>query len=43
MSGYSYDAAQAHGTFWEGASLVQKPFTPKQLGQQVRRTLDAHS
>jgi DNA-binding NtrC family response regulator len=40
MSGYSYDAARAHGTFWEGAALLQKPFTPKQLGEQVRRTLD---
>jgi signal transduction histidine kinase len=40
MSGYSYDAAKAHGTFWEGAPLLQKPFTPKQLAEQVRRTLD---
>jgi signal transduction histidine kinase len=41
MSGYSYDAAKAHGTFWEGAALLQKPFTPKQLAEHVRRTLDA--
>jgi signal transduction histidine kinase len=41
MSGYSYDAAKAHGTFWEGASLLQKPFTPTQLAEHVRRTLDA--
>lgn len=41
MSGYRYDAAKAHGTFWEGAPLVQKPFTPKQLAEHGRRTLDA--
>jgi DNA-binding NtrC family response regulator len=43
MSGYSYDAAQADGAFWEGAPLLQKPFTPKQLVEHVRRTLDTPS
>jgi hypothetical protein len=43
MSGYSYDAAQAHGAFWEGAPLLLKPFTPRQLAEHVRRTLDAPS
>jgi signal transduction histidine kinase len=41
MSGYSEEAAGAHGTFWGGVPLLQKPFTPSQLAERVRMTLDA--
>jgi DNA-binding response OmpR family regulator len=40
MSGYSEDAAAAHGTFWGGVPLLQKPFTSSQLAERVRLTLD---
>ena len=40
MSGYSEDAAAAHGTFWGGVPLLQKPFTSSQLAERVRMTLD---
>jgi two-component system cell cycle sensor histidine kinase/response regulator CckA len=40
MSGYSEDAAAAHGTFWGGVPLLQKPFTSSQLAERVRVTLD---
>jgi signal transduction histidine kinase len=40
MSGYSEDAAAAHGTFWGGVPLLQKPFTSSQLADRVRLTLD---
>ena len=41
MSGYSEDAAAAHGTFWGGVPLLQKPFTPNQLAERVRVALDS--
>jgi len=41
MSGYSDDATTVHGTFWGGVPLLQKPFTPAQLAERVRMTLDA--
>jgi signal transduction histidine kinase len=41
MSGYSEDAAAAHGTLWGGVPLLQKPFTSNQLAERVRLTLDA--
>jgi hypothetical protein len=40
MSGFNEDAAAAHGTFWGGVPLLQKPFTPNQLAERVRVTLD---
>ena len=40
MSGYSEDAAAAHGTSWGGVPLLQKPFTSSQLAERVRITLD---
>ena len=40
MSGYSEDAAAAHGTFWGGVPLLQKPFTSAQLAERVRLVLD---
>jgi signal transduction histidine kinase len=41
MSGYSDDATAVHGAFWGGVPLLQKPFTPAQLAERVRATLDA--
>jgi two-component system, cell cycle sensor histidine kinase and response regulator CckA len=41
MSGYSDDATAVHGAFWGGVPLLQKPFTPAQLAERVRMTLDA--
>jgi two-component system, cell cycle sensor histidine kinase and response regulator CckA len=41
MSGYSEDAAAAHGTSWGGIPLLQKPFTSSQLAERVRMALDA--
>lgn len=43
MSGYSEDAAAAHGTFWGGVPLLQKPFTSAQLAERVRIALDTAS
>jgi two-component system cell cycle sensor histidine kinase/response regulator CckA len=43
MSGYSEDSAAGHGSFWGGVPLLQKPFTPSQLAERVRMTLDATS
>ncbi len=40
MSGYSDDATAVHGAFWGGVPLLQKPFTPSQLAERVRMTLD---
>jgi two-component system cell cycle sensor histidine kinase/response regulator CckA len=40
MSGYTDDATEIHGTFWGGVPLLQKPFTPAQLAERVRMTLD---
>jgi len=41
MSGYSDDATSVHGAFWGGVPLLQKPFTPAQLAERVRMTLDS--
>jgi two-component system, cell cycle sensor histidine kinase and response regulator CckA len=41
MSGFNEDSAAAHGTFWGGVPLLQKPFTPNQLAQRVRVALDS--
>jgi DNA-binding response OmpR family regulator len=43
VSGYSDDATAVHGAFWGGVPLLQKPFTPAQLAERVRATLDAVS
>jgi CheY-like chemotaxis protein len=43
VSGYSDDATAVHGAFWGGVPLLQKPFTPGQLAERVRATLDAVS
>jgi DNA-binding response OmpR family regulator len=40
MSGYTDDATPAHGMFWGGVPLLQKPFTPGQLAERVRLALD---
>ena len=41
MSGYTDDAMPAHGKFWGGVPLLQKPFTPGQLAARVRLALDS--
>jgi signal transduction histidine kinase len=41
VSGYTDDATAVHGSFWGGVPLLQKPFTPGQLAERVRMTLDA--
>jgi CheY-like chemotaxis protein len=41
MSGYTDDATSVQGNFWGGVPLLQKPFTPAQLAERVRITLDA--
>jgi signal transduction histidine kinase len=41
MSGFNQDSAAAHGTFWGGVPLLQKPFTPSQLAERVRVALDS--
>jgi CheY-like chemotaxis protein len=38
MTGYSNDVVMAHGTPQEG-SLIEKPFTPRQLSRRVREVL----
>jgi signal transduction histidine kinase len=40
MSGYTDDATPAHGKYWGGVPLLQKPFTPGQLAERVRMALD---
>jgi len=40
MSGYTDAAVARHGMLEAGAALLQKPFTPTTLAQQVRRVLD---
>ena len=40
MSGYTDDAAAAHGNFWAGVPLLQKPFSPSGLAERVRLALD---
>lgn len=41
MSGYTADAIIDHGELKPGLRLLQKPFTPRDLAQAVRGTLDA--
>jgi two-component system, cell cycle sensor histidine kinase and response regulator CckA len=41
MSGYTDDATPANGKYWGGVPLLQKPFTPGQLAERVRLTLDS--
>jgi signal transduction histidine kinase len=43
MSGYTDDAGSAHGNFWAGVPLLQKPFTPSALAERVRLALDAQT
>jgi CheY-like chemotaxis protein len=40
MSGYSEAAVHRHGVVAAGAGLIEKPFTPETLAQQVRQALD---
>jgi two-component system cell cycle sensor histidine kinase/response regulator CckA len=39
MSGYTDDAVVRHGLVAEGATFLQKPFTPERLAQKVSETL----
>jgi two-component system, cell cycle sensor histidine kinase and response regulator CckA len=41
MSGYTDDAVSHHGVLVEGTSLLQKPFTSKELASKVWDVLDA--
>ena len=41
MSGFTDDAMPAHGKYWGGVPLLQKPFTPGQLAERVRLCLDS--
>ena len=41
MSGYTDDAMPVNGSYWGGVPLLQKPFTPGQLAEQVRLALDS--
>ncbi len=41
MSGYAANAIVHHGVLHPGTALLQKPFTPHQLGVKVREVLDA--
>jgi len=40
ISGYTDDALAHHGVLEEGLSFLEKPFSPAQLAQTVRATLD---
>lgn len=40
MSGYTDDVIAAHGILSEGVHFLQKPFSRKGLGDEVRRALD---
>ena len=41
MSGYTDDAMPVKGNYWGGVPLLQKPFTPRQLADRVRVSLDS--
>jgi two-component system, cell cycle sensor histidine kinase and response regulator CckA len=41
MSGYTDDATPVNGKYWGGVPLLQKPFTPGQLAERVRLSLDS--
>jgi signal transduction histidine kinase/ActR/RegA family two-component response regulator len=41
MSGYTDDAIVRHGVTAAEVTLLNKPFTPQELGQRVREVLDA--
>ncbi|MEM6289848.1 MAG: ATP-binding protein [Myxococcota bacterium] len=43
MSGYTGDALANHGVVEPGFSLLEKPFTPLQLGTAIRNVLDRRS
>jgi PAS domain S-box-containing protein len=40
MSGYTFDTVTNHGVLVEGASFLEKPFTPVTLSRKVREVLD---
>jgi two-component system, cell cycle sensor histidine kinase and response regulator CckA len=41
MSGYNEEAVLRHGVLALGTSFVEKPFSPAELLERVRTTLDA--
>ena len=41
ISGYTDESSVVDGSFWGDIPLLQKPFTPAQLAERVRLTLDA--
>ena len=41
MSGYTSDIITSHGVLDEGANFIQKPFSLKELADQVRKVLDS--
>jgi DNA-binding response OmpR family regulator len=41
-TGYSSDIALLHKTETQGASLLQKPYVPRDLARRVRELLDQH-
>jgi two-component system cell cycle sensor histidine kinase/response regulator CckA len=41
MSGYTSDALGEQGVLAEGIELIEKPFTPAELVERVRKVLDA--
>ena len=40
VSGYSKNTIAHHGVIDEGVSFLQKPFTPQELAQKIRKLLD---
>jgi FixJ family two-component response regulator len=43
MSGYTDNAIIRNGLLAEGASFLQKPFTPEELLRKMRQVLEAQS
>lgn len=41
VSGYTDDTISNYGVIKDGSAFLQKPFTPEQLAQKVRDTIDA--